>query len=151
MMKELIIGRNNACDIIIPDTSDLISRKQAVLRYSFSGKMLLFDNGKNGTYINGQRIEQGRGYPVTRKDKISFARITDLDWSQVKDPYLGVKKAVAVCAAVVLLVIAALLWWFMHPSNAKSADPVQTEIPAEKGETFTTVGTPAAEEQPDEV
>ncbi|MBR2016634.1 MAG: FHA domain-containing protein, partial [Prevotella sp.] len=53
-MKKLTIGRNNACDIIIPDTSDLVSRKQAVLTYSFLGKMVLYDTSNNGTYVNGQ-------------------------------------------------------------------------------------------------
>ena len=61
-MKKLTIGRNNACDIIIPDTTDLVSRKQAVLTYSFWGKMVLYDTSNNGTYVNGQKLENGKVY-----------------------------------------------------------------------------------------
>ena len=86
-MKKITIGRNNACDIIIPDTSDLVSRKQAVLSVSFFGKMTLYDTSNNGTYVNGQVIETGKGVRVTRKDKVNFAKIIDLDWNEVKDPY----------------------------------------------------------------
>ena len=86
-MKQLTIGRNNACDIIIPDTSDLVSRKQAVLSFSFWGKMVLYDTSNNGTYVNGQRLDNGKGIQVTRNDNVNFARIADLDWDEVKDPY----------------------------------------------------------------
>ena len=86
-MKKIIIGRNNACDIIIPDTTDLVSRKQAVLAIDFWGKMILFDTSNNGTFVNGQRIENGKGMRVTRKDKVNFAQVAELDWNQVEDPY----------------------------------------------------------------
>ena len=78
-MKKLTIGRNNACDIIIPDTSDIVSRKQAVLACYFWGKMVLYDTSNNGTYINGEKLENGKGRRVTRKDKVNYARIADLN------------------------------------------------------------------------
>ena len=102
-MKKLTIGRNNACDIIIPDTSDLVSRKQAILTYSFWGKMVLYDTSNNGTYVNGQKLENGKGLRVTRKDKVNFARIADLDWNEVKDPYHKTKLYSLICAAVVII------------------------------------------------
>ena len=118
-MKKLTIGRNNACDIIIPDTSDLVSRKQAVLTCSFWGKMVLYDTSNNGTYVNGQKLENGKGLCVTRKDKVNFARITDLDWSEVKDPYKRTKIIVSICTVALIVFAVLLTLWFSMPKQSK--------------------------------
>lgn len=148
-MKRIIIGRNNACDIIIPDTTDHVSRKQAVLAISFLGKMLLYDTSNNGTYVNGQRIESGKPKRVTRKDKVNFAQTIDLDWNEVKDPYRKTKIRVLIGALLLALVIAGLVWLFLHQqaSNDEDKTPAQTEVLAPvRGETVTTVDTSSASE-----
>ena len=152
-MKKLIIGRNNACDIIIPDTSDLVSRKQAVLACYFWGKMMLYDTSNNGTYVNGEKLVSGKGIRVTRKDKVSFARIADLDWKEVKDPYRKHKIMAAIGTALTVILAALLVLWLVMPSKKEDkAATEQTETVIERGETFTTVlpqGNPVqAEEQP---
>ena len=149
-MKKLTIGRNNACDIIIPDTSDLVSRKQAVLAYTFFGKMLLYDTSNNGTYVNGQKLENGKGCRVTRKDKVNFARVADLDWNEVKDPYRKVKIITAICSAVVVVVAILLALWLSQPSNEDETLPAKTEISSEKGETVTTIQPQTVEGQPEQ-
>lgn len=138
-MKKIIIGRNDACDIVIPDTSDLVSRKQAVLTYSFWGKMVVYDTSNNGTYVNGIKLENGKGVGVTRKDKINFARVADLDWNEVKDPYSRQKVlfGAAITALVVISVLFAL--WLTHPVEQATNEPAPTEILTDKGETTTTV------------
>lgn len=146
-MKKLTIGRNNACDIIIPDTSDLVSRKQAVLTYSFSGKMVLYDTSNNGTYVNGQKLENGKGLRVTRKDKINFARIADLDWNEVKDPYKKTKIVAAICATAIIVLTVLLTLWFSMPGEEELQTPVKTEVTSDKGETVTTVQPQTVEEQ----
>ena len=146
-MKKLSIGRNNSCDIIIPDTSDLVSRKQAVLAFSFFGKMILYDTSNNGTYVNGQKLENGKGLRVTRKDKINFARIADLDWNEVKDPYSSIKKVLVVSALATIVVVALLVWWFSRPEKEDHQNPVNIENPINKGETVTTIQ-PQVVEQP---
>lgn len=148
-MRKLTIGRNNACDIIIPDTSDLVSRKQAVLTYSFFGKMVLYDTSNNGTYINGQKLENGKGRRVTRKDKINFARIADLDWNEVKDPYREIKKISAF--STLLMIVAALLLalWPSQPEEEILNPPVKTETLTNKGGKVTTVQ-PQVVEQPEQ-
>ena len=52
-MKVYSIGRENGCDIIINDNSDVISRRHATLNVSQSGKMTIVDLSHNGTYVNG--------------------------------------------------------------------------------------------------
>ena len=146
-MKKLTIGRNNACDIIIPDTSDLVSRRQAVLVCSFFGKMVLYDTSNNGTYVNGQRLDNGKGVKVTRKDKVNFARIADLDWKDVKDPYHKEKLISAICAALIVIASIILAIWFTLPEKEEISEPAKTET-IEKGETTTTVQPQVVEDQP---
>ena len=145
-MKKLTIGRNNACDIVIPDTSDLVSRKQAILSYSFWGKMVLYDTSNNGTFVNGQKLDNGKGIRVTRKDKVNFARIADLDWNEVKTPYRKTWLLCAICTTI--FVVAAVLltfWLYLRNDESKFED---TESTSEMGETYTTVKPQIVEEQP---
>lgn len=141
-MKKLTIGRNNACDIIIPDTTDLVSRSQAVLTFSFFGKMVLYDTSNNGTYVNGQKVENGKGVRVTRKDKVNFARIADLDWNDVRDPYKKEKiiSLSVILALVLASVVITLCLLLPAKENVKDlAAPKATEIEVEKGKTVTSV------------
>ena len=139
-MKKIAIGRNNACDIIIPDTSDLVSRKQAVLSVSFFGKMTLYDTSNNGTYVNGQVIETGKGVRVTRKDKVNFAKIIDLDWNEVKDPYKKEKLFTLLGAMVFLAVIVLVTVWCTTISSKEETTPAMEDVSMPiKGEVKTTV------------
>ena len=147
-MKKLTIGRNNSCDIIIPDTSDLVSRKQAVLACSFFGKMVLYDTSNNGTYVNGQKLENGKGVKVTRKDKVNFARIADLDWNEVRDPYKLHKMFSIIAIAVVVVVSLAAALWLTLPEEDDDIIPEPTETVSEKGGTVSTVEPQGVEEQP---
>lgn len=145
-MKKLTIGRNNVCDIIIPDTSDLVSRKQAVLTYSFFGKMVLYDTSNNGTYVNGQKLENGKGQKVTRKDKVNFARIHDLDWNEVKDPYRMIKLISLLGVLVVIIASALTVLWLSLPEDDSASEAEETEVVLDKGETMTTIQPVATEE-----
>ena len=118
-MKKITIGRNNECDIIIPDTTDYISRKQALLTISFWGKMVLYDTSGNGTYVNGHKLEKGKGIKVTRKDKVNFAKTVDLDWNQIKDPYRKNKLWLGACILIILLAIV-LLSIILLPKQVES-------------------------------
>lgn len=146
-MKKLIIGRNNTCDVIIPDTSDLVSRKQAVLTCSFWGKMVLYDTSNNGTYVNGQKLKSGKGIQVTRKDKICFAQIADLNWNDVKDPFRK-EKLVSIISAVTAIIISLIVGlWILQPKDDTQKQK-KTEIVKEQGETATTIKPQVVEEQP---
>lgn len=105
-MKSYSIGRDNACDIVLNDHTDVISRRHAVLTVSSSGKMTITDQSTNGTYINGQKISSNVPVPVTRKDSVSFAHVSALDWNMIPKSSqwltyllvgLGVAAIVAAC------------------------------------------------------
>ena len=52
--RELIIGREDSCEIVIPDRQ--ISRRHARIYLSTEGVFLEDLGSKNGTYLNSQRI-----------------------------------------------------------------------------------------------
>lgn len=110
-MKVLSIGRENGCDIVLKDSTDVISRRHAILNIYPSGKMTIIDQGHNGTYVNGIRINPNTPYPITRKDSISFAHVMPLDWNQV--PNQRGRVVYTIMGLFILLVVAAVTTFFI--------------------------------------
>lgn len=110
-MKTYSIGRDVSCDIVVSDSTDVVSRRHALLNIGPSGKMTIIDQSTNGTYVNGIRISQNVPVPVSRKDIVSFAHVTKLDWSQVpgssswKKYLIGSLIAVAVVATIIGIIL----------------------------------------------
>lgn len=131
MNKVYTIGRDEACDIVINDHTDVVSRLHATLRYEGKGKYVLVDQSLNGTYVNGIKMTANEEIPVTRKDVISFAHVQELDWSRVPKPGLsGVAKGLI--AVVVVLLLAAGCYWGWKYYKGKTSDPQSvTEVPAD--------------------
>lgn len=129
-MKTITIGRGEDANIVIDD--EMVSRRHATIRISPWGKMELRDFSKNGTYVNGIRLAVNKPYPVTRKDVISFARVRQLDWSEVPDPMKPYKiGAIALLAIIAALVAFSLLSRIDWGGSDKPATPVeQTAEPA---------------------
>ena len=100
-MKAYSIGREAGCDIVIYDSTDVVSRRHAVLNVYPNGKMFIVDQSRNGTYVNGIRVTPNARVPVTRKDIVSFAHVVKLDWNQVPATNLWMK--IAACVVGVLL------------------------------------------------
>lgn len=102
-MKTYSIGRDLNCDIVINDSTDVISRRHALLNVTPSGKMTIIDQSSNGTYVNGIRISQNVPVPVTRKDIVSLAHVAKLDWNQVPKSNQWIKYAIAAIAALAII------------------------------------------------
>lgn len=132
-MKVLSIGRDNACDIILNDEKDLISRRHAILYITSSGKMTLVGQGQNGTYVNGIRINPNIPYPVTRKDTISFAHVKQLDWKLVPNRFALVRMLILV--VVIALIATGGILFFMNrdsqPATNESESLSPVEVPAD--------------------
>lgn len=103
-MKTYSIGRDLNCDIVINDSTDVISRRHALLNVTPSGKMTIIDQSSNGTYVNGIRISQNVPVPVTRKDIISLAHVAKLDWSQVPKSNQWIKYLIGGVATVAVII-----------------------------------------------
>lgn len=125
-MKVYSIGREVGCDIVINDTTNVVSRRHAILNVTSSGKMTIVDQSQNGTYVNGIRISQNVPVPVTRKDNISFAHIARLDWNLVPNTGAALMRYVLLGLAALLFIIGGV--WGCHEWNSsqKTDTPVVT-------------------------
>lgn len=130
MNKVYTIGRDTSCDIVIPDSTDVVSRVHASLKAKGNGKFVLIDQSRNGTYVNGIKMSTNEEIPVTRKDVISFAHVIDLDWNQIpkdRDSKMG-----WILSAIAVVVTVCICYFIFNPKN----EPVQPivedyDLPAE--------------------
>lgn len=107
-MKTITIGRDMNCDVYVDNR--MISRRHAILRIHPTGKMELVDMSTNGTYVNGIRLSSNVPFPLKRKDIVSFAHVSQLDWKLIPNPFKWVRlglialAAIAVAIAMVMIV-----------------------------------------------
>lgn len=123
-MKVYSIGRDVSCDIVINDSTDVISRRHAILNVAPSGKMTIVDQSHNGTYVNGIKISPNVPVPVTRKDNVSLAHVARLDWSQVPKP-----TNIAMYAIIGVIALAAIVLgiiFYINKTSEQPSQPVQT-------------------------
>lgn len=134
MKKIYTIGRDEGCDIVISDSTDVISRLHATIRVESNDKIFITDQSRNGTYVNGMKMSSNVEIPVSRKDVVSFAHIYNLDWSLVPKQKSNTIKVVAI-----ILLIAALLGlaaFFIFSSEKELPEPKQpTPTPIVKKDT----------------
>jgi pSer/pThr/pTyr-binding forkhead associated (FHA) protein len=135
-MKAYSIGRESGCDIVINDSTDVISRRHAVLNVMPSGKMTIVDQSHNGTYVNGIRISPNVPVPITRKDNISFAHVARLDWNVVPRTINPLVYIIGGVVAVLLIVggIVGYNYWSASEPAAQPAPPapVVTDTTSQK-------------------
>ena len=128
-MKVYSIGREDGCDIIINDNSDVISRRHATLNVTSSGKMTIVDLSHNGTYVNGIRISQNVPVPVTRKDNVSFAHVARLDWSLIPNTGAVILRWTIIGVVALLLIIGGI-WGFNAWSGGNTSGGGDTPVAA---------------------
>ena len=132
-MKSYSIGRDASNEIVLNDNTDVVSRRHAVLTVSSSGKMTITDLSTNGTYINGQRISSNVAVPVTRKDSVSFAHVTSLDWNMIPKSnqwliYLIIGIAVAAIAVACAIFVPKIIRGKDNPVNPPVVDSIACTI-----------------------
>ena len=80
-MKLIVIGSNSNSHIRL--NSQFVSGYHAELLLLDNGEILLTDKGsKNGTYLNGQKLQPNKDIPIKRGDVVCFADQV-LDWRSV--------------------------------------------------------------------
>ena len=119
-MKALSIGREQGCDIVINDSTDVISRRHAILNISSSGKITIVDQSRNGTYVNGIRISQNVPVPVTRKVIISFAHVAKLDWNAVPKSNSTMSYIIMGIVGVLVITCGLFAYQYMKPGDSDS-------------------------------
>ena len=101
-MKIITIGRGENSHIFIDNP--LVSRQHAILKIHGNGKMFIVDKSTNGTSINGAPIKREREYPVSRRDVVTFAGASQLDWKEVPDA-LKVYKIIGLALVAIAMII----------------------------------------------
>lgn len=107
--KIYTIGRDESCDIVIPDNTDIISRLHATIRIESNDKIFLTDQSRNGTYINGMKMSSNVEIPVSRKDVISFAHIYNLDWTLIPAYKKNIFKRILIVILIFLVLACSVL------------------------------------------
>lgn len=128
MKKIYTIGRDEGCDIVIPDSTDVISRLHATIRVESNDKIYLTDQSRNGTYINGMKMSSNVEIPVSRKDIVSLAHIYELDWSLV--PKQKNKTKIFFWAVLFVDLLGVAAYFFFGLNRGDSKEPIeQAPIP----------------------
>lgn len=128
MKKIYTIGRDEGCDIVIPDSTDVISRLHATIRVESNDKIYLIDQSRNGTYINGMKMSSNVEIPVSRKDVISFAHIYNLDWSLVPKHKRNILKGVLV-VTISLIIMTGIAYAIINYLNKPESVDTPTKTP----------------------
>ena len=128
-MKTYSIGRDINCDIVIDDSTDVISRRHALLNITPSGKMTIIDQSSNGTYVNGIRISQNVPVPITKKDTISFAHVAVLDWKRVPSQGVSPMKIIifSIIGVIVTAAIAFGAFYMLKPGAESGPGPIPAD------------------------
>ena len=82
LQPTVVIGREPPADVCVPEQA--VSRQHA--RIAFDGtRWILSDLGsRNGTYLDGRRIDPSTPYRITRGSKIGFGK-PEQEWEMVDD------------------------------------------------------------------
>lgn len=123
MKKIYTIGRDEGCDIVISDSTDVISRLHATIRVESNDKIYLTDQSRNGTYINGMKMSSNVEIPVSRKDVVSFAHIYELDWSLV--PKQKSKAKIFLLAVLLVALLGGAVYFFFVLNRNDSNEPIE--------------------------
>ena len=67
--ERILLGRDPSCDLCLPDP--LLSRQHCLLEFGASEVKLLDLGSRNGTFVNGQKIQEGQIQP---SDKIKVGK-----------------------------------------------------------------------------
>lgn len=126
MKKIYTIGRDEGCDIVIPDSTDVISRLHATIRVEPNGKLYLTDQSRNGTYVNGMKMSSNVEIPVSRKDVVSLAHIYELDWYLI--PKQRNMAKILIVAILPIALLAGVTVYFIL--GAKDDVPVAPKEPS---------------------
>ena len=138
-MKVLNIGRSENADIVINNPA--VSRRHAMLRMHWNGKMEIVDLSSNGTSVNNNPIKSNSPYPIKKGDVIVLANAVKLDWKTVKNPYF--KYWVGVAGVVVLAAIITMI--LLIPSRNHQAQDYDEYISAPVTKDTTTLARPQTE------
>ena len=88
-MKTMRIGRSAENDIVIADETLTVSGSHAVIKVTDEGIITICDISRNGTKVNGNRIDKNQEIRIQKGDEVIMGRSAKLDWSKVSVPFIS--------------------------------------------------------------
>lgn len=126
MRRTYTIGRDESCDIVIFDSTSVVSRKHAVLKID-GKRCYLIDQSTNGTYRNGIRLIPNVEYPVNKGEDISFGNVASLDWNAIPElQKMSFPVWLYIFIPTIILLLAGCVYYFWPRVQAQN--PVESEI-----------------------
>lgn len=116
------IGKSMRNDIQI--AGNTVSRYHATLKIDKDGKAFLQDHSKNGSTVNGERLNPGQTRQVKRGDSIVCGGVP-VNLSQFI-PVNSWSKIIGIAAAIAVLIIGSWAAWAYIPWNSK-VSPITTQ------------------------
>jgi pSer/pThr/pTyr-binding forkhead associated (FHA) protein len=80
---KIIVGRNPACDYVVFDPQNRVSRKHAEIEKNHNGFFIIDIGSSNGTYVNGVKIEKNKKIQLKPTDKVTLSYDYPLDFISI--------------------------------------------------------------------
>lgn len=138
MKRSYSIGRDEFCDIVIYDLTNVVSRNHATLRVD-GKRYYLTDHSTNGTFRNGVRLTPHVEYPVSPEDDISLGNAVAFDWRAIPaSQKKGTPVWLYIFLPIALLLVAGALYYLLPrcPKTGKEeastalTDSLRTTVPS---------------------
>lgn len=130
MKKSYSIGRDEFCDIVIYDLTNVVSRNHATLRVD-GKRYFLTDHSTNGTFRNGIRLTPHVEYPVSPEDDISLGNAVPFDWRAIPaSQKKGAPVWLYIFLPIALLLIAGGIYYLL-PRSPKAGQAESAPILAD--------------------
>lgn len=118
------IGTNFRNEIQV--SGNTISRFHATLKIDKKGNAILQDHSKNGTTVNGRRINFGQSIKITKKDAVVCGGIP-VNLSSYIPGYSPIYKIIGVAATIIVLLGLAYGSWLAIDGKYSTVSPITTE------------------------
>lgn len=118
------IGTNFRNEIQV--SGNTISRFHATLKIDKKGNAILQDHSKNGTTVNGQRINFGQSVKITKKDSIVCGGIP-VNLSSYIPGCSPIYKALGIAASIIIILGLAYGSWLVIDEKYGTVAPKTTE------------------------
>lgn len=112
------IGSNMNNEIVLSEKT--VSRFHATLMYFNNGKVYLEDHSKNGTIVNGEKINYGKQVEVKKGDKTSFGGVEYDLGSHLPEPKGKILKRILIAIAAAAVIVASI--WLLKDCKGISQE-----------------------------
>ena len=119
--RTIKIGRHESNDYVLSDKNAETSRNHAALTIYQDGSMEIEDFSSNGTYINGNKINNEKKI-VTGSDVVSFADQEVFDWSKIGNKKRSMSSMSPAWLLLPILLLGGVIFYMMKDNDTSTDD-----------------------------